>query len=65
VPCWTVPHDDLTAAAELLRTARDVTLIAHIHPDADALGSAIALGTALRRLGATVRVSFASPERVP
>jgi phosphoesterase RecJ-like protein len=56
---------DLTAAAELLRHARDVTLLAHVHPDADALGSAIALGTALRRLGATVRVSFGSPAEVP
>lgn len=57
--------DDLTAAADLLRPARDVTLLAHVHPDADALGSAIALGTALGRLGATVRVSFGVPEDVP
>jgi phosphoesterase RecJ-like protein len=56
---------DLTAAAELLRTARDVTLLAHVNPDADALGSAVALGTALRRRGATVRVSFGAPEGIP
>lgn len=56
---------DLTAAAELLRTARDVTLLAHVNPDADALGSAVALGTALRRRGATVRVSFGAPEEIP
>jgi phosphoesterase RecJ-like protein len=56
---------DLTDAANLLRSARDVTLLPHINPDADALGSALALGTALRRRGATVRVAFASPSSVP
>lgn len=56
---------DLRAAADLLRTATDVTLLAHVNPDADALGSAIALGLALRRRGATVRVSFGSPAEVP
>ena len=60
-----VPPAELSQAADLLRTARDVTLLAHVNPDADALGSALALGTALRRLGATVRVSFATPEGVP
>ncbi len=53
------------AAADVLAAASDVTLFAHVTPDADALGSAIALGTALRRRGATVRVSFASPAEVP
>lgn len=57
--------DDLTAAADLLRAAGDVTLLAHVNPDADALGSALALATALRRRGATVRVSFAWPDEVP
>ncbi|HEX6356946.1 bifunctional oligoribonuclease/PAP phosphatase NrnA [Actinophytocola sp.] len=56
---------DLRAAAELLRTATDVTLLAHVNPDADALGSALALGLALRRRGATVRVSFGPPAEVP
>ena len=59
------PDDDLTAAAALLREARDITLLAHVNPDADALGSAIALGSALRRLGATVRVSFGAPAEIP
>jgi bifunctional oligoribonuclease and PAP phosphatase NrnA len=53
------------AAARLLAEAGDVTLLAHVNPDADALGSALALGIALRRRGATVRVSFATPERTP
>jgi phosphoesterase RecJ-like protein len=60
-----VAVDDLSAAAELLRTATDVTLLAHVNPDADAFGSAIALGTALRRRGATVRVSFGMPAEIP
>ncbi|CAM3665273.1 DHH family phosphoesterase [Kibdelosporangium persicum] len=56
---------DIAGAAELLRTATDVTLLAHVNPDADALGSALALGLALHRRGAAVRVSFGSPDTVP
>jgi len=52
------------AAAALVR-AREVVLVAHVDPDADALGSALALGIALHRRGARVQVAFASPERVP
>lgn len=52
-------------AARLLADARDVTLLAHINPDADALGSALALGRALRGRGASVRVAFGSPEDTP
>jgi phosphoesterase RecJ-like protein len=55
----------VTAAAQLLAGAREVTLLAHVNPDADSLGSALALGIALRRRGAEVRVSFATPERMP
>ncbi|HJQ46166.1 MAG TPA: DHH family phosphoesterase [Amycolatopsis sp.] len=50
---------------ELLREATDVTLLAHVRPDADALGSALALGRALHQRGATVRVSFATPDETP
>ncbi|NIH81279.1 DHH family phosphoesterase [Amycolatopsis viridis] len=56
---------DFPRAAALLREATDVTLLAHVRPDADALGSALALGRALSRRGATVRVSFAEPAEVP
>jgi bifunctional oligoribonuclease and PAP phosphatase NrnA len=56
---------DLRAAADLLRTATDVTLLAHTNPDADALGSALALGLALHRRGVTVRVSFGPPAEMP
>lgn len=60
-----VSTTDLGVAAELLRTATDVTLLAHVAPDADALGSALALGLALHRRGASVRVSFGFPDEVP
>ncbi|HYZ07612.1 MAG TPA: DHH family phosphoesterase [Pseudonocardiaceae bacterium] len=56
---------DVRVAADLLRDARDVTLVAHVNPDADALGSALALGLVLQRRGATVRVTFADPAEVP
>jgi phosphoesterase RecJ-like protein len=52
-------------AAALLSAASQVTLLAHVNPDADALGSALALGIALHRRGASVQVSFAVPERIP
>lgn len=56
---------DLRVAAELLRDATDVTLLAHVNPDADTIGSALALGLALHRKGAAVRVSFGPPADVP
>lgn len=56
---------DLAAVAAVLREATDVTLLAHVRPDADALGSALALGRALHLRGAKVRVSFAVPGETP
>jgi len=56
---------ELAAAAELVGRARDVTLVAHVQPDADALGSALALGMALRQRAVTVRVTFGEPARTP
>jgi phosphoesterase RecJ-like protein len=60
-----VIHGAAVEAAGLLAAASEVTLLAHVNPDADALGSALALGIALRRRGTEVRVSFASPAAVP
>ncbi len=40
-------------------------LLAHTNPDADALGSALALGLALRAAGKQVWVGFDRPARVP
>ncbi|GAA5172215.1 MULTISPECIES: DHH family phosphoesterase [Amycolatopsis] len=55
----------LSSPLDLLRAATDVTLLAHVRPDADALGSALALGRALQQRGAVVRVAFAIPDEVP
>ncbi|MFC4945497.1 DHH family phosphoesterase [Pseudonocardia sp. GCM10023141] len=55
----------VAAAAALLLEARDVTLLSHVQPDADTLGSTLALGIVLRRRGASVRVAFAAPDRMP
>lgn len=55
----------IAAAAALLAGADDVTLLAHVRPDADALGSALALGRVLQRRGARVVVSFGAPDTMP
>jgi bifunctional oligoribonuclease and PAP phosphatase NrnA len=60
-----VDADPVHEAGRLLAGATDVTLLAHVHPDADSLGSALALGIALRRRGAAVRVAFATPAVLP
>lgn len=57
--------DSAQAAARVLADAADVTLLAHVQPDADSLGSALALGIVLRRRGAAVRVAFAAPDAMP
>ncbi|TDP97295.1 DHH family phosphoesterase [Labedaea rhizosphaerae] len=54
-----------TAAVDLLNATQDALLIAHINPDADTIGSALALGMVLRRRGVRVAVSFAEPASVP
>ncbi len=56
---------NLETAVELLLRARDVVLLAHIQPDADALGSALALAMGLSRRGIPVAVSFAEPAGIP
>ena len=57
---------DWSGAVAALRQADSVLLIAHVTPDPDALGSALALGLALRSLGKSVQVSVGEPGfRVP
>jgi nanoRNase/pAp phosphatase (c-di-AMP/oligoRNAs hydrolase) len=56
---------DIRDAAALLASATDVTVLGHVRPDADALGSALALGRALLQRGAKVRVSFGEPDEAP
>lgn len=65
-----IPEARWDTAVGLLRglvgTRRQIGLFAHVNPDSDSLGSALALGLALRELGAQVSVSFdADPFRVP
>ena len=60
-----IEADRVRAAASVLRSYRRVVLLAHVNPDADALGSALALGVALHRTGVEVQVSFGEPQTVP
>jgi phosphoesterase RecJ-like protein len=63
-PGLTEPSD-LATACRLLETAGKVVLLAHISPDADALGSALALGLGLEAAGTEVYVAFSEPAAVP
>lgn len=45
-------------AVELLRSASEVVVACHVSPDGDALGSALAVGIALQRMGKRVIASF-------
>ncbi len=45
----------------LLRTAKTIGIVAHASPDADALGSTLALAHGLQQLGKTVHICNASP----
>ncbi len=57
---WTgLPRDaDWAATVAALTSGAPVLLLAHMSPDADALGSALAAGLALERRGVDVAVSF-------
>ena len=54
----TVTEETWNGVAEVLRTAGEVCLAAHVNPDGDSLGSAIALAIALRSMGKNVYISF-------
>lgn len=60
-----VDTSELATAARLIGSASEVVLLAHVNPDADALGSALALGLALESTGCSVTVSFGEPSSVP
>ncbi|MFC0315198.1 bifunctional oligoribonuclease/PAP phosphatase NrnA [Gordonia phosphorivorans] len=51
--------------ADVLRKTSAVSILSHIRPDADTIGSALALGLALRARGVSVSVSFPGPEQLP
>lgn len=55
---WQAAIDALSSPGELL-------LVCHLNPDGDALGSALALGLALRAGGRDVSVSFSEPLHLP
>ncbi|MFC8526784.1 bifunctional oligoribonuclease/PAP phosphatase NrnA [Nocardia sp. NPDC057227] len=52
---------ELGPAVRALDAARSVTILCHVQPDADTVGSGLALALVLRRRGVPVRVSFAEP----
>jgi bifunctional oligoribonuclease and PAP phosphatase NrnA len=56
---------DAAGAAELLSSATAIGVICHVHPDADTVGAALALGIVLDRSGKQVEVSFAAPDALP
>ncbi|RVW09764.1 bifunctional oligoribonuclease/PAP phosphatase NrnA [Prescottella agglutinans] len=59
-------HDlQLQDAVEALEAATSVTILCHVQPDADTVGSGLALGIALERKGVPVQVAFASPSELP
>lgn len=65
-PARTDDADEVGASAiaealALLGAARTVTVLCHVYPDADTLGSGLALALVLRRRGVAVQVSFAEP----
>lgn len=59
-----VAHPERSAAAVLSAAADEratIVLSGHVHPDADALGSTLALAEGLRRRGARVLTTFPDP----
>jgi phosphoesterase RecJ-like protein len=59
------PTLDLGPAVAALAAARTVTVLCHVQPDADTVGSGLALAIALHRRGVPVCVSFAEPSELP
>lgn len=56
---------DEDGAVALLAKASRVVIICHVHPDADTVGSGLALGQALVAKGVDVQVSFGEPAAPP
>jgi bifunctional oligoribonuclease and PAP phosphatase NrnA len=68
LPTGPAPAASRSAAAVLAQAAADratVVLSGHVLPDADALGSTLALAEALRRCGARVLATFPGPFTLP
>lgn len=61
-----LPETVWTQAVDLLRGPGEVVLACHVNPDGDALGSMLAVGLAMTRLGRPVSCSFdAEPLALP
>ncbi|MEV0292837.1 bifunctional oligoribonuclease/PAP phosphatase NrnA [Nocardia sp. NPDC050710] len=56
---------DFDAAVAALTAARSVTILCHVQPDADTVGSGLALALVLHRRGVPVWVSFDEPADLP
>lgn len=56
---------DFGPAVAALSAARSVTILCHVQPDADTIGSGLALALVLHRRGIPVWVSFAEPAELP
>jgi bifunctional oligoribonuclease and PAP phosphatase NrnA len=56
---------DARGAAAAFATARTVSIICHVQPDADSVGAGLGLALVLDRHGIDVQVSFAEPEGLP
>ena len=53
-----LPDELWAAAVDVLRAADDATLVCHVAPDGDALGSMLALARVLRRRGVDVTCTW-------
>ena len=58
-------EDMFPRVISLLEAARSATVLCHVHPDADTIGSGLALAMVLDRRGGSGEVSFAVPEELP
>ncbi|GAB2671771.1 bifunctional oligoribonuclease/PAP phosphatase NrnA [Gordonia jinhuaensis] len=56
---------DLAAAAKVIAAADSVTIVCHIRPDADTVGSALALALALDKRGTRVEVVYPAQWELP
>jgi phosphoesterase RecJ-like protein len=56
---------DARGAADLLNASQTISVVCHVHPDADTLGAGLALALVLERAGKAVEVGFAAPSTLP
>ena len=57
--------DALAVAADLLDRASRIVALGHVHPDGDALGSALAIALSARAIGKDAWVTFGDPFSLP